>query len=65
MRGLKLRPGLYRLGAAFRITRPLPIADSRHVLAVLIDIDLVLNELVLGKQRVVIRVGETVRMFAL
>src|SRR5580658_6630171 len=47
MRGLELRPGFYRLGAGFHTTRPLPVADFRHVLAVLIDIDLVFDELVL------------------
>src|SRR5580704_19253406 len=47
MRGLKLRPGFYGLGPIFRTTRPLPVANFRHVLAVLIDIDLVLDKLVL------------------
>jgi len=49
MRGPKLRLGFYRLGEAFRITCPLPVVDFRHVLAVLINVDLVLDELVLDQ----------------
>src|SRR6202041_2855668 len=46
MRGLELRPRLDRF-CVFYVAGPLPMTNFRHVFAVLIDVQLVLDELVL------------------